>query len=306
MDLLERMRSFVAVVEAGSFTAGAARLGVSVKITSRHVAELERALGSRLLNRTTRSLGLTAVGVRYLDGARDVLERVETLTDELTESESALRGTLRVAAPVTYGEMHVAPSLARLGKAHPELRIELRLNDRYVDLAEEGFDAAVRIGRLVDSSLVGRRLESTALWTVASPQYLETAPLPKAPEELRAHRCVRDLNFRSGTSWPYLVDGQRRSVPIAGGLSVNSARAVRDLVLAGHGVGLCPAYVVERDVREKRLRRLLVKHEPDGLDVFVVYPSGRRLAPKVRTLVDHLIAERAARGGRRRRGSTGA
>ena len=295
MDLIEGMRAFVAVVDAGSFTEAGARIGISNKLASKYVAELEARLGLRLLNRTTRSSSLTEAGGRYYAGCVALLNGLDALEGGLRDDALGLRGTLRVTAPVAFGEMRIVPLLAGFGDAHPELVIDVRLDDRYVDIVDAGFDVAVRIGELADSGLVARRLGAVEVWTVASPDYLARCGTPRTPDELTGHRCVRDTNLRTGDAWPYTVDGVRRPIRVDGQMLVNSARSARDLVLAGRGVGLCPDYVVAEAVREGRLMRLLGPYAGPPLEVHAVYASGRNLAPKVRACVDFL--ERAADGG---------
>ncbi len=289
MDLIEGMRAFVAVVEAGSFTEAGARTGISNKVVSKYVAELEGRLGLRLLNRTTRTSSLTEAGSRYYTGCVELLSGLDTLEGGLRDDEVGLRGTLRVTAPVAFGEMRLVPLLATFGDAHPELVIDMQLDDRYVDITNEGFDVAVRIGKLTDSGLVARRLAAVDVWAVASPDYLARCGTPRTPDELKGHRCVRDTNLRSGGAWPYIVDGARRPIRVDGQILVNSTRSVRDLVLADRGIGLCPDYVVAEAVREKRLMRLLSRYEGPMLEAYAVYASGRNLAPKVRACVDFLV-----------------
>ncbi len=291
MDLVDGMRAFVAVVDAGSFVGAAERLGITNKVVSKYVAELERRLELRLLHRTTRTSSLTEAGARYHEGCIDVLARLDALESGLRDDASELRGTLRVAAPVTYGEMRVAPLLTRFRESHPGLVVDLQLSDRYVDLANEGFDAGIRIGRLTDSAIVARRLASTEVWTVASPEYLARHGTPKRPEDLKGHACVRDTNFRSANAWSYARDGQRRSVSVDGGVLVNSARSVRDIVVDGGGVGLCPSYVVADDVRARRLKRVLGRFDAPTLDVYAIYSSARNLPPKVRAWTAFLVDE---------------
>ena len=276
------------MVDAGSFTGGAERLGISNKVASKYVAELEARLGFRLLNRTTRTSSLTEVGSRYYAGCTELLAGLEELEGGLRDDEVALRGTLRVTAPVTFGEMRVVPLLADFARDHPELVVDVQLSDRYVDIVDEGFDVAVRIGRLADSGLIARRLGDIEIWTVASPAYLSGNGTPKVPDDLKDHACVRDTNFRSGAAWPYVVDGARRSIGTSGPILVNSARSVRDLVLDSRGIGLCPSYVVAEDVRERRLRRVLGKYQGPSLEAYAVHAGGRNAAPKVRSCVDHL------------------
>ncbi len=285
MDLLDGMRAFVAVAEAGSFTAAGERLGISKKLASKYVAELEVRLGLRLLNRTTRASSLTDSGSRYLAGCVDLLARLETLENGLREDDSSLRGTLRVAAPLMFGELHVAPLVANFRQENPELKVELQLGDRYVDIAGEGIDVAIRIGNLQDSTLIAKKLTTASLWTVAAPDYLRDHDAPAVPLDLARHHCIRDGNLRNGPGWPYRVDGRRTRVAVNDGLLVNSARTIRDLAVDAYGIALSPSYVVADDVREGRLVRLLREFEDAPLDVCAVYPSARGLASKVRAFI---------------------
>ncbi|WP_371158277.1 LysR family transcriptional regulator [Jannaschia sp. 2305UL9-9] len=288
MDRLHLMRAFIASAEAGSFTAAADRLGASNKVVSKHVGELEAALGTRLLHRTTRKLSLTDEGRRYLDGARDVLERVAALEADLGPEDGALRGRLRLSAPSTFGDLFM-PSLLRGFRArHPNVEIDLRLSDRFVDLAEDGFDLAVRIGSLPDSSLVAKRLARTALWVIASPGFLAAHSTPATPDDLPGLPAIHDANLRTGRAWPFVCDGQTRRVGVSAGIAANSARVVADLARDGAGVALCPDYVVARMVARGELVRLLPEHASLSLDVHVVYLANRHLAPKTRAMIDYL------------------
>ncbi len=288
MDLIDGMRTFAAVVEAGSFTAAADRLGISKKLASKYVAELEARLRVRLLHRTTRSLSLTEAGRRYYPRCVELLSDLDDLESCLREGESGLIGTLRVAAPVTFGELYVQPLLAAFRQQHPDLEIDLRLNDRYVDLASEGFDLAIRIGALEDSSILARKLGRTELWAVASPEYLEAAGLPETPHELAGHVCIRDTNLKSGNSWPFSVNGQLVRIPIAGGFMVNSATAVRALALAGEGITLTADYAVAADVAEGRLLRILEAFPSTTLDIQAVFLDARRMPARTRAAVEAL------------------
>ena len=290
MDKLDGMRTFVASVEAGSFTAAADRLGVSNKLVSKYVAELESRLGVRLLHRTTRRLGLTDAGRRYYGRCVEILEQVDDLESSLTEEAGTAQGRLRVAAPTTFGELHVAGMLRAFQKAHPRLTVDLRLNDRFVDLAEEGFDLAIRIGRLGDSNLVARKLATTALWAFAAPDYLDRAGRPEAPCDLRGHACLHDANLRSGTAWPFTVDGQSRNVAIEAGFMANSAQAIAALALEGEGIGLGPDYVVAPFVASGKLERVLPGYASLRLDIHAVFLEGRMMPAKVRLLLDDLVA----------------
>ncbi|MEM9797330.1 MAG: LysR family transcriptional regulator [Pseudomonadota bacterium] len=288
MDRLHLMRAFVASAEAGSFTAAADRVGASNKVISKHVGELEDRLGVRLLHRTTRKLSLTDEGRRYLDGARDVLERVEALEGGFGANQGTVRGRLRISAPSTFGELYMAGLLQGFRARHPEVEVDLRLTDRFVDLAEDGVDLAIRIGALPDSSLVARRIARTELWVVAAPGFLARHGTPQRPEDLSTLPAIHDANLRTGRSWPFTDGGGTRRIGIDAGISANSARVVADLVRGGAGIALCPDYVAATFVERGDLVRLLPDHASVALDVHIVFLENRHLAAKTRAMIDYL------------------
>ncbi len=291
------MRAFAAVVAAGGFTAAADRTGSTPQLVSKYVAALEDDLGARLLNRTTRRVALTDAGRAYHARCVALLEQFDELRAEMREERTRPRGLLTVAAPVTYGELHLVPALHDFARAWPELSVDLRLTDRFVDLIEEGVDMAVRIGRLDDSALIARRLSEAPILCVAAPSYLAAAPPLQAPADLARHACIVDANLRAPEAWPFTVDGAAATVRVAGRFRVNSAAAVRALALAGAGVALCPAYVAGPDVAAGRLTALF-GGAALTLPVHAVYPAGRHLSARVGACLDFLA-------GRARAGSLG-
>jgi DNA-binding transcriptional LysR family regulator len=290
MDRIDGIRAFVAVVDAGSFTRAGERLGISNKLVSKYVAALEGHQGVTLLNRTTRSLSLTPSGERYLLAARRVLAAIEELDAQASAEEGTLTGRLRITAPVTFGEMFVSQLTRDFTRAHPAINIDLHLDDSYVDLAAEGFDLALRIGQLADSSLIGRRIGQTEAWIVASPGYLASHSRPSHPEALRDHVCIRDSNSQSPNRATFLVDGRPFGVALPGQITVNSAQAVRQLVLDGEGLALIPGFVVARDVAAGRLERLLPDYERPRLDIQALYLPQPFIAPRLSAYLEHLYA----------------
>lgn len=295
MDSVDGMRVFVASVETGSFSGAAARLGMSPKLASKYMAELEARLGARLLQRTTRRLGLTAAGERLMARAPDWLSELDDMTGELRETRGGVCGTLRISAPVTYGELLVFPLVRRFRAAHPDLVVDLRLSDRFVDLAAEGIDVAIRIGRLDDSALIARRLGQTSLLVVASPDHLNRAGRPENLDDLSRHPCIRDTNMRGDGSWPLTLDGQMHRVAVSGSYLVNSARLARDLAVEGEGVALCPDYMIEDDLDAGRLEHVLPPLCGPRLDIHAVYLRQRRLARRTRAFLDFVAANLGAR-----------
>lgn len=288
VDLVDGIRVFVAAVETGSFSGAAARLGMSPKLASKYLAELETRLGAQLLQRTTRRLGLTAAGERLMGRAPDWLDLLDDMTGDLRESGRGLSGTLRVSAPVTFGELFVQPMLRRFRAPHPDLEIDLRLSDRFVDLAAEGIDVAIRIGRLDDSALIARKLGQSGLLLVASPAYLAERGAPQSLDELTRHLCVRDTNMRGDGAWQLTQGGETRRIAVSGHYLVNSASMARNLALAGEGIALCPDYVVRGDLAAGLLEHVLPEARGPQLDIHAVHLGQRRLARRTRALLDFL------------------
>ncbi len=286
---MDGLRTFVSVIETGSFTAAADRLGISKKLASKYLAEMETRLGVKLLHRTTRRLSLTSAGQRYYPRAIALIEEFDAMAADVRDAETGLGGVLRVSAPVGFGEVYLQGILAEFGAAHPDLVIDLRLNDRYVDLVAEGFDLAVRIGSLEDSSLVSRRLGETCLMAVASPAYLARAGAPETPGDLAAHACLRDSNYRSGQSWPFEVDGTTQKVAVSGPFLVNSATAVARLARCDLGIGLCPDFAVADDLSAGRLVQVLSDFPSRTLGIQAVFSDARRLPARTRAVLDHLV-----------------
>jgi DNA-binding transcriptional LysR family regulator len=294
MDLVDGFRVFVGAVETGSFSGAAARLGMSPKLASKYMAELEARLGTQLLQRTTRRLGMTAAGESLMQRAPDWLADLDHMTAGLRETKKGLSGTLRISASVTFGELRLHQVLRRFRVAHPDLVIDLRLSDRYVDLAAEGIDIAIRIGKLDDSALVARRLGRTRLLLVAAPSYLDARGRPVDVEDLARHNCIRDTNLRGDGAWPLMQDGELRRVAVSGTFMVNSAQVACDMARDGEGIAFCPDYVVREDLAEGRLENVLPRHCGPELDIHAVYLSQRRLSQRTRALLDFLSTEAEA------------
>lgn len=289
MDLLDGMRVFVAAVETGSFSGAAARRGMSPKLASKYMAQLEAQLGTRLLQRTTRRLGLTAAGEQLMARAPGWLEEFDDMTGEIREARRGLSGTLRISAPVSYGELLVMALLRRFRTANPDLIIDLRLSDRFVDLAAEGIDLAIRIGRLDNSALIARKLGQTRLVLVAAPDYLDRRGRPGTLGDLAGHIGIRDTNMRGDGAWPLTVQGQLHRITVPGPFLVNSARLARDLAAAGEGIALCPDYMVQSDLNEARLEHVLPQVCGPQLDIHAVFLGSRRLARRTRAFLEFLV-----------------
>lgn len=290
MDLVDGLKAFVATAQSGSFTEAAARLGISNRLTSKYVAELEARIGARLLQRTTRKVGLTPTGQDLLARAPALLDELDDILAGIAEESKGLSGLLRISAPVTFGEIYIEGLLGRFSAQHPELVIDLRLDDAYVDLATNGIDLAFRIGTPQVSSLKVRKLGEITSSVVASPDYLAEKAAPGSPEDLNDHACIQDTNRRD-SRWVFLDDGQELIVSPQRRFMVNSARVARDWAVAGRGIVLCPDFVLAEEIARGRLVPLLENYATQSHPFSVVYLAGNVLPRKVRALIDFAIED---------------
>lgn len=286
MDLIDELKAFVATAQTGSFTAAASQMGLSNRLTSKYVAELEARLGVRLLQRTTRKVGLTPAGEDMLARAPALLDELDALIGEVAEGSRGFAGVIRVSASVTFGEIWVAGMLERYGRANPALSFDLRLNDRHVDLAAEGIDVAFRLGRIETQSLKARKLGSFRSVLVASPDYLARRGHPQKPEDLAGHDCIIDTNRRTPRRWNLGRDGTASMITVQGRFQVNSARAAVELALQGQGIAYAPRFALTEALAEGRVVPLLADQPGETSPLSAVYLEGRVLPRKVRALID--------------------
>lgn len=291
MSRLEDMALFVQVVETGSFTAAARRAGLSKSLVSRRIAALEDRLAARLLNRTTRRLTLTETGSAFYERAQRIVAEAEEAEMLASQLDAEPRGRLRVAAPMSFGFLHVAPALAAFAAAYPRLVVDLDLDDRFVDLASEGQDMAIRIGRLPDSSLVARRLAPARLCVVASPDYLARRGTPQRPADLAGHDCLVYSNTPAGDQWRFVGSSERLAPRLNARLRANNGDALSAAAEAGLGLAVLPSFIIGAAVMRGTLRILLPDHPIEESGIYAVYPASRHISAKVRRLVDFL-AER--------------
>jgi DNA-binding transcriptional LysR family regulator len=288
VDRLGTMETFVRVVEAGSFVAGAQRLGLSPAMVSRHVQDLEHRLGTRLLNRTTRRLSLTEAGAAYFERSRQLLRELEEMDLSVARDVQQPRGVLRVNAPVVFGTRHLSRLLADYTARYPEVGIDLALTDRFIDLIEEGADLAVRIGALTDSALVARRLFPARLVLCAAPDYLTRHGIPRTLDDLTRHNCLGYTYTRGGSEWEFHEAGGPVVVSLRGSLRANHGEVLYQAALDGMGIVLSPTFIVGDALRDGRLRQVLPDARLAQLSGYAVFPSRKFLSAKVRTFVDFL------------------
>jgi DNA-binding transcriptional LysR family regulator len=291
MDRLSAIQVFAQVVESGSFAKAAERLGLSTSATSRHVAELEGHLQTRLLNRTTRRVSLTESGRAFYERAVQLLADLEEAEQEAARAAVVPRGTIRMTTSVNFGVRHLAPAIAEFLARHAEVRFDVSLSDRVIDLIEEGFDLAVRVGTTGSENVVARKLGETRLVPCASPQYLSMHPAPKTPEDLAAHNCFTYEYVTPRNVWRFRdASGAERAVRIAGTLHSNNGDLLTEIAARGCGIVFEPAFIVGPDVRAGRLVPLLQEFSPPPVPIYAVYPSRKHLSAKVRTFVEFLVA----------------
>ena len=295
MDKFQEMKAFVSVVETGSFVRAADALDLSKTAVSRLVGELEARLGTRLMQRTTRKLSLTAEGEVFLERCRQLLEGVAEAEAELTARAGEAVGRLRVNVPVTFGLLHLAPLWPAFMAMHPKVELDITLADRLVDLVDEGYDLAVRVARLQPSSLVSRQLSTTRLLLCASPEYLRRHGTPVHPADLTQHAVIAYTLLSMGERWEFEGPQGPVSVTIAPRMRTNSGDTCCAAALQHRGLVLQPTFLIGPHLASGALVEVLPQYRSIELGVFAVYPSRKHLTPKVRVLIDFLVEAFRAR-----------
>lgn len=291
MDLVDKLKAFVATAQTGSFTSAADQLGVSNRLTSKYVADLEAQLGVRLFQRTTRKVGLTPAGEDLLARAPALLDELEALLADVSEGSRGFTGVIRIAAPVTFGEDYIARMLARFAQQNPDLTFDLRLNDGQTDLAKEGIDIAFRIGQSEMLSLKARKLGEFQSMLVASPAYIAAHGAPQTPEALSSYSCIVDTNRRRPRQWRFYKGTAEHDVTVQGRFHVNSARAAVELAVAGLGVAYAPRFALGDALASGSLVHVMKGYAAETGPVSAVYLEGRALPRKVRALIDFAVKD---------------
>jgi DNA-binding transcriptional LysR family regulator len=294
MDRLSGMEVFVRAVDLGGFTAAAAQSGMSTTMVSNHIKALEKRLGAKILNRTTRRQSLTEIGARYYAQCLDVLARIETAESEAREMRSQPRGRLKISAPVTLGSHLLVSLFAAYLREQPDVEIDLQLNDRIVDLADEGFDAAFRFGELRDSGMVARRLRNFSRFVCATPDYLARHGTPGKPEDLANHNCVAFRYVQPELEWVFHGAGEDQRVAIKGQMTVNNGSALLAAALTGTGVAMLPDYLAASDLQAGRLVRLFREYDLSRAPLQLVYLPDRQMTAKMRSFVEFVLEELGA------------
>lgn len=290
MDQFAALRAFVAVADAQSFSNAARALRIAKSAVSRQVSDLESDLGARLLHRTTRSLSLTEAGRAYFERAARILADLDDANRAVGELQAAPRGRLRISAPMSFGFLHLMPALSDFMARYPEVVVDLAMNDRFVDLVNEGFDIAIQIATLPNSSLIARQLAPARRVICASPNYLSAHGAPRSPNDLKTHACVFNSNLPSAREWRFVSpDGVPLPVTVNGRLSVNNGDALRVAALRGQGLANLPTFIVGADLQSGALATVLDNFVAQDLSINAVYSHSRHLSPTVRALIDFLV-----------------
>ncbi|MFY0615170.1 MAG: LysR family transcriptional regulator [Hyphomicrobiaceae bacterium] len=289
MDKLDAMLAFTKVVVLGSFTEAGRQLGLTRSAVSKGVIELEQLLGARLLDRTTRKVSPTEAGLAYYERCLAILSNIEETELQVSRLHDEPKGTLKLNAPMSFGILHVGRAIADFMAAFPDLKVELFLNDRFVDPIEEGFDVTVRIADLSDSSLIARKLGPGRRVLVVAPNYISKHGMPEMPHELANHACLNYGHTTVLQRWPLTHAGKPLSAPINSRLCSNNGDVLREAALAGQGIAMLPTFLVGDDIQASHLQVILPDYPPKELGIYALYAPNKYLAAKTRVLIDFLV-----------------
>lgn len=291
MDRFENMDAFIRVVESGSISGAAERMGVVKSAVSRRLKELETHLGVELFHRTTRRMNLTDTGRAFYHQAVRILDDVLEAEHAASQAHGTLKGSLKIALPESFGLMHMGPAINDFLALHPQIEFDLDFNDREVDLMQEGFDLAIRIANLQDSSLIARQLAPIHTLMCASPGYIEEKGMPRSPEELIGHQCLVYSLIRDFSSWQ-LLDSEKRLIKtkIHPHLKASSGEFLREAAVADMGIALLPTFMVYEQIQCGELQPVLIDYKPPLINAYAIYPQTRHLSQRVRAFVDFLVA----------------
>ena len=290
MDRLSAMRAFICVVNESTFSRAAERLDMSPQLVSKYIAWLEQELGVRLLNRTTRKVHLTEAGERYYQRASQLLDDLDDLENQLGDWHLGPQGLLKISAPVSFATRHMATLLCDFQRQHPAISVDLQLNDRKVDIVEEGFDVALRIGHLKSSSLIARKIAPVRLVLCASPHYLADHGTPQTLADLANHHYLRYsyIDQRDQPLHDALMSGRGRDKPMAGDIVCNNGDVLTEAAIQGAGIALQPTFIAGPALADGRLQRILIEHEPEPMGLYAVYAHRQLLPSKVKALIDFM------------------
>jgi DNA-binding transcriptional LysR family regulator len=290
MDRFDCIQSFVRVVETGSFSAVARELNTTQPTISKQIAALEDHLDTQLLARSTRKLQLTEAGTRFFEHCQDILEVVAAAESSVGQRQQPV-GTLRVNCPVAFGQHQIMPYVKGFLARYPALKLDLNFSDRFVDLVEDGADLAIRIGQVNHPMLITQQIGLTRRVTVAAASYFDDRPEPQSPADLANHNCIVFTRLATGNEWHFQHMGDTMQVIVNGNLQVDNSTAIREAVLSGLGIAVCPVWLLGNLLTSDSLRVILKAYEPIPLPIHAVYRRGRFISVKVRYFIDYLTTE---------------
>jgi len=297
MDRLTEMEAFATVVDQGGFTDAARKMGISKSAVSKHVSSLEARLGARLLNRTTRRVSPTEIGLAYYDRALRVLNDAGEADALVSSMQSDPSGLLRISVATDFGVNHLSPVLGEFLDEFPDITVNMVLNNRYVELISEGFDMAIRIGELEDSSLRARKLTATTKRMIASPNYLQKYGRPMKIDDLSDHKLLHYSSQANGSVWKLTApSGEKRQVRTAGGLSVNDGQSLLNAAISGLGIAYLPSFLYADALANGQIEDVIPDLPVETQGIYAVYPPGRFTQPKVRAFIDFLVRAFAEKG----------
>lgn len=291
MERLVEMMAFAKVVETKSFSGAAKALATSKSLISKQVSNLERALGVRLLNRTTRRMSLTEIGAAYYEHCARIAHEIETAGETVAQLQAEPRGVLRITSPVIFASLHLAPALRTFMQRHQHVEVELNANDRIIDIVEEGYDLAIRITDHPNPTMVARSIAEVRWVTAAAPDYLERHGIPMTPQDLREHQCLVYQGIPAmRTGWHYLMGNKRTSLQVSGRFRVNNSELLLQMALDGMGIVLFPTYILGPLLKSGQLKQVLPEYVANpGNSLYATYLPNRYMQPKVRAFIDHLL-----------------
>jgi DNA-binding transcriptional LysR family regulator len=289
VDKFESLKAFSEVVRHGGFAAAARELGVSRSVINKQVIALEKALGAQLLNRTTRKVSPTESGIAFYERSIGILADLAEAEQAVSELQSEPRGSLKINAPMSFGTLHLAPALADFMTRYREVQVQLTLNDRFIDVVEEGFDITIRIADLPDSSLIARKIVAARRVLCASPPYLQQHGIPRHPQDLKQHACLHYGYLASGTLWKFTGTDGEHAVHVDGVLCSNNAEVLKVAACKDLGIALLPTFIAGADLQEGTLTTLMPDYRPPEIAVYALYPPNRHLTAKVRLFIDFLV-----------------
>ncbi|WP_047691357.1 LysR family transcriptional regulator [Vibrio sp. ZOR0018] len=287
-DIFPAIPIFVAVVEAGSFSLAAERLGMTKSAVSKRISSLEDNLGTRLFHRSTRKLTLTESGEEFSDYARNSVYIAQQGITAATLNQGNPKGTLKINAPMTFSRLHLAPHLKEFLDLYPDIKVILSMDDQVVDMIAGAYDVGIRIGELKDSSLIARKLAKCNSVVCASPEYLQQAGTPNTPHDLKDHNCIYYSLFQAGVEWTFFKADEKLKVEPTGNFIVNNSDAISEMLLQGLGICQMPTFIVQRYLNTGQLVQVLANYDLPDHSIFAVYPERRHMPEKVKVFIDFI------------------